>query len=70
MGLFLDFIEIFRRLMIILAQNKVSVYFCDSCSSTTNVILYKQQHNNSKTLIKVSGVVSIAANRGHNIKDL
>ena len=66
MDLFLDFIEIFRRIMIILAQNKVRVYFCDSFSGTTNAILYRQQlnnnNNNNKTFIKMSGVFSLAAN--------
>ena len=65
MDLFLDFIEIFRRLMIILAQNKVSVYFCDSCSSITNALLYKQ-HNNNNNKFKWLRVFSIAANWGHN----
>ena len=65
MDLFLDFIEIFRRLMIILAQNKVSVYFCDSCSSITNALLYKQ-HNNNNNKFKWLRVFSIAADWGHN----
>ena len=44
MDLFLDFIQIFRRIMIILAQNKVCFCFCLHYLLNKNVALEKNVH--------------------------
>ena len=53
MDLFLDFIQIFRRIMIILAQNKVCFIFILHCLLNKNVVPEKNVHVHVSWFVKL-----------------